>query len=86
MWWKRHKCCVYTTDVVDRRALLGTFRERLVQVIDRSGMTRGQFATQNALDRSTLSQLLSDTNRRLPRVETLAEVATTQHSPSPNAR
>lgn len=49
-----------------------------MQVITRSGMTRSQFAQQNALDRSTLSQLLSDANRRLPRVETLAEVATTQ--------
>lgn len=41
-------------------------------------MTRSQFAEHNAVDRSTLSQLLSETNRRLPRVETLAEVATTQ--------
>lgn len=78
MWWTRHNCCGYTPLVIDRRDLLATFRERLVQVITRSGMTRSQFAQQNALDRSTLSQLLSDANRRLPRVETLAEVATTQ--------
>jgi transcriptional regulator with XRE-family HTH domain len=64
--------------VIDRRTVLSAFRERLVQVIDRSGLTRSQFAEQNGLDRSTLSQLLSDTNRRLPRVETLAEIATTQ--------
>lgn len=78
MWWKRNTCGAYTSLVIDRRTLLSTFRERLVQVIDRSGLTRSQFAEQHALDRSTLSQLLSDTNRRLPRVETLAEVATTQ--------
>ena len=62
---------------MDRRHMLDTFRERLDDVIGRSGLTRSAFATGSAIDRSTLSQLLSPTNRRLPRVETLAEVAAT---------
>ena len=62
---------------MDRRQMLDTFRERLDVVIGRSGLTRSAFATGSAIDRSTLSQLLSPTNRRLPRVETLAEVAAT---------
>ena len=54
------------------------FRSRLVEVIDRSGLNRSQFAEQNQIDRSTLSQLLSPANRRLPRLETLAAVANSQ--------
>jgi predicted transcriptional regulator len=57
---------------MDRRELLDTFRTRLDEVIEASGRTRSGFATDAAIDRSTLSQLLSPTNRRLPRLETLA--------------
>jgi len=64
--------------VIDRRQLLTVFRERLEVVVQRSGLSRGEFAEHNELDRSTLSQLLSMANRRLPRAETLAEIATTQ--------
>jgi transcriptional regulator with XRE-family HTH domain len=64
--------------VLERRTLLSGFRERLEQVIQRSGLSRSEFAAAAGVDRSTLSQLLSPTNRRLPRVETLAEVAATQ--------
>jgi transcriptional regulator with XRE-family HTH domain len=62
---------------MDRKEMLATFRERLDDVIRHSGLTRSAFAAGSAIDRSTLSQLLSPTNRRLPRVETLAEVAAT---------
>jgi transcriptional regulator with XRE-family HTH domain len=65
-------------EVIDRRALLTVFRERLDQVVQRTGLSRTDFAEANEMDRSTLSQLLSETNRRLPRAETLAELATTQ--------
>jgi transcriptional regulator with XRE-family HTH domain len=61
--------------VLERRQVLAVFRERLALVIDRSGLNRTQFAQQTQLDRSTLSQLLSPSNRRLPRIETLAAVA-----------
>ncbi len=40
-----------------------------------SGLSRGAFAQAVGMDRSTLSQLLSPTNDRLPRVETLAAIA-----------
>jgi transcriptional regulator with XRE-family HTH domain len=62
--------------VTDRRQLLDTFRQRLDEVIDRSGTSRTRFAELAGIDRSSLSQLLSPSNRRLPRAETLAELAT----------
>ncbi len=64
--------------MLDRRQLLATFRERFDAVVQRSGAGRGEFAERLGLDRSTLSQLLSPANRRLPRAETLAEIATTE--------
>jgi len=64
----------------DRRELLETFRERLRKVMADSGLNQSEFAASVGLDRSTLSQLLSPANRRLPRVETLAAVAKTQQA------
>ncbi len=63
--------------MTDRREMLGTFRERLAGVIAGSGLNQSRFAASTGVDRSTLSQLLSPGNRRLPRVETLAQVAET---------
>ena len=60
---------------MDRRDFLEQFRERLETVIAESGMSRSAFATEAGMDRSTLSQLLSASNDRLPRVETLASIA-----------
>jgi transcriptional regulator with XRE-family HTH domain len=60
---------------LDRRDFLESFRERLKLVIDDSGLSQSAFATSVGMDRSTLSQLLSPANDRLPRVETLAAVA-----------
>lgn len=57
------------TETVER------FRLRLEQVIDHSGLTRTAFARRVGIDRSTLSQILSRANDRLPRVETLAAIA-----------
>lgn len=57
------------------RPLLKVFRERLHEVIGRSGMNQSQFAAATGIDRSTLSQLTSVTNRRMPRVETVATLA-----------
>lgn len=51
------------------------FRARLLEVIDRSDLNRSAFAQKVGMDRSTLSQLLSDNTGRLPRVETLASIA-----------
>ncbi|WP_193368158.1 helix-turn-helix domain-containing protein [Pelagibius marinus] len=60
---------------MDRRLTVETFRERLSQVIERSGLSRSGFAAKAGLDRSTLSQLLSGTSDRLPRAETIAAIA-----------
>ncbi len=60
---------------MDRRLTVETFRERLSQVIERSGLSRSGFAAKVGLDRSTLSQLLSGANARLPRAETIAAIA-----------
>ena len=74
----RRRWCRYAAFVIDRRHVLATFRDRLDSVIRQSGMNRSQFAEHTSIDRSTLSQLLSPSNRRLPRVETLANVAASQ--------
>ncbi|MGF1608550.1 MAG: helix-turn-helix domain-containing protein, partial [Kiloniellales bacterium] len=60
---------------MDRRETVEVFRERLGEVIARSGLTRSAFASQIGLDRSTLSQLLASENVRLPRADTIAAIA-----------
>lgn len=61
--------------VMDRRKTVEVFRERLSEVIERSGLNRTAFAEKTDLDRSTLSQLLSTSNDRLPRAETIVAIA-----------
>lgn len=58
-----------------RRQTVEVFRERLTEVIAASGLSRAAFAARAGLDRSTLSQLLSPSNDRLPRAETIAAIA-----------
>lgn len=58
--------------------MVETLRERLASVIDRSGVSRSAFAKKVGIDRSTLSQLLSGSSDRLPRVETLEAIASTE--------
>jgi transcriptional regulator with XRE-family HTH domain len=60
---------------MQRAPMLATFRERLHEVVRASGLNQSQFAETTQIDRSTLSQLLLPTNRRLPRAETLAAIA-----------
>ena len=55
--------------------LVNSFRERLGELVADTGQSRSDFAADAGIDRSTLSQLLSSRNRRLPRVETLAAIA-----------
>ena len=57
--------------------LVNRFRDRLGELVADTGRSRSDFATDAGIDRSTLSQLLSSRNRRLPRVETLAAIAET---------
>ena len=51
------------------------FQQRLQQVITDSGLNRSAFSASISVDRSTLSQLLSPANVRLPRADTVASIA-----------
>jgi transcriptional regulator with XRE-family HTH domain len=64
--------------VARRDETVETFRERLAEVIAGSGLRRAAFARRVGIDRSTLAQLLSATNDRLPRAETIAAIALNQ--------
>ena len=60
---------------MNRSQTVEVFRARLRELIARSGLSRAAFAARAGLDRSTLSQLLSPRNDRLPRAETVASIA-----------
>jgi len=63
---------------MDRRDTVRIFRQRLADVIARAGGSRAAFAQRIGVDRSTLAQVLSEANDRLPRAETLAAIAADQ--------
>ncbi len=60
---------------MDKRDLSAVFRERLRLLVTRSGRNQSAFAAAVGIDRSALSQLLSGTTTRLPRAETLLNIA-----------
>lgn len=60
-----------------QRVAHDAFRARIATLIARSGLTPAAFARAAGIDRSTLSQLLSGEEPRLPRAETLAAIART---------
>ncbi|MDZ7748473.1 MAG: helix-turn-helix transcriptional regulator [Halofilum sp. (in: g-proteobacteria)] len=60
---------------LDRHQAVAAFRARLLGLIGRSGESRSAFAARVGMDRSTLSQLLSADNERLPRAETVLAIA-----------
>jgi len=51
------------------------FRDRLQKAIAQTGLNHAAFSRHVGMDRSTLSQLLSPANDRLPRAETLVAIA-----------
>ena len=55
------------------------FRQRLQSLIERSGLNQAHFARMAGVDRSTLSQLLSSEQPRLPRAETLVALSLACH-------
>ncbi len=61
--------------MLDKRDTVAVFRKRLTELIERSNLSQSRFAADAGLDRSTLSQLLSDATVRLPRAETIARIA-----------
>ena len=58
---------------------VGLFRRRLDSVMARAGLSPSAFARRAGIDRSTLSQLLTDESPRLPRAETLIAIAKAAH-------
>ena len=60
---------------LDRRDFARAFRHRLMDALDRAGMSRAVLARSVGIDRSTLSLLLSDATDRLPRADTAAAIA-----------
>lgn len=60
---------------MDKRALAILFRTRLASLVDRAGESHSAFSSKVGIDRSALSQLLSGDSARLPRVETLLNIA-----------
>jgi transcriptional regulator with XRE-family HTH domain len=61
--------------MLDKRDLSDVFRERLKVLLARSGQNQSAFAARVGIDRSALSQLLSGGSTRLPRAETLMNIA-----------
>lgn len=59
----------------ERLQTVRTLRDRLDEVIEKSGLSRAGFAKRLGIDRSTLSQILAGDGKRLPRAETLAAIA-----------
>lgn len=60
---------------IDKRDASRLFRERLQDLLKRSGLNRSSFAAGVGVDRSALSQLLAGEVTRLPRAETLMRIA-----------
>ncbi|QPC88756.1 helix-turn-helix domain-containing protein [Mesorhizobium sp. NBSH29] len=60
---------------MDKRDLSTLFRERLKILVARSGVNQSAFAASVGIDRSALSQLLAGASTRLPRAETLLNIA-----------
>ncbi len=61
--------------MIETGEVLTGFRDRLREVLDADGRSQSMFAADAGIDRSTLSQLLSTRNRRLPRAETLVALS-----------
>ncbi len=65
----------YHNTMMEQAEFVSRFRERLRELLADSGRSQSDFAAAAGIDRSTLSQLLSAGDRRLPRAETLAAIA-----------
>jgi len=59
----------------ERRETVERFRERLAELVRRSNQSQAAYAERVGLDRSTLSQLLSAANDRLPRADNIVAIA-----------
>lgn len=60
---------------MDKRLRADQFRERLLQAIDLAGLSRSELARRTSVDRSTVGQLLSGEDGRLPNAQFAASAA-----------
>ena len=60
---------------MDKRDLAALFRERVTLLVRRKGSSQGAFAREVGLDRSAFSQMMTSDGARLPRAETLRQIA-----------
>lgn len=60
---------------IDKREIDALFGRRLRLVMERAGLSKSAFADSIGVDRSALSQILSERHVRLPRAETLVAIA-----------
>lgn len=63
--------------IFDRRETVRIFRARFLEALENMKLNRSELARRTGIDRSTLSQLLSPDNDRLPRADTVAAIAST---------
>jgi transcriptional regulator with XRE-family HTH domain len=63
------------TPTAARDTTVSRFRERLFELVQRSRLSHSAYAERAAINRSTLSQLLSPKNDRLPRAENIVAIA-----------
>ncbi len=66
----------HVPDMIDKRARAALFRGRLAAAMAESALSRAALARAVGIDRSTVSQLLSDAAPRLPNAQVAAECAT----------
>ena len=62
-------------DIIDKRQRATQFRQRLATAMERRGLSQSALARQIGVDRSTVSQLLSDAGARLPNAQVVGECA-----------
>jgi len=60
---------------MDKRSLAVLFQQRLKILLGRTGDSQSSFASSVGIDRSALTQLLAGQSTRLPRLETLLNIA-----------
>ncbi|MEO1016668.1 MAG: helix-turn-helix transcriptional regulator [Pseudomonadota bacterium] len=60
---------------MDKRDRAVIFRDRLGKAMDRAGLSRSALARETRVDRSTISQILSDEETRLPNAQLAADSA-----------
>ncbi len=63
---------------MDKREVASAFKDRLKMLMQRSGLNQARLAAAAGVDRSALAQLLSESTPRLPRAETLVNLAHSQ--------